>query len=88
MSESDYFKSESYLRGANNDGMDPHWKPSFEDTPSIGKKIDALISSANSIRESILGKFSKEDLKKDGAIQVSKTNQSWLEFIESVEALK
>lgn len=84
----EYFKSESYIRGANNDGMDPNWKPIPQDNrPKSIKDFENLFYAAKKVAD-VFKKDNAVDVNSDSATAVTMHNKFWRELIESVEVLK
>lgn len=92
--DENYFKSESYLRGANNDLMDPNWRPVFKSEVTPLSLIENLISSFLSIEKCFDTKFGSpedESMNKNPynyGIQISFTYDKYLEIQKAIKEYK
>lgn len=79
--------SESELRAANNDGMDPYWKPEFKDVrPLSFKELENLFYSCKSLTDVFDKK--PEDLEGDEFYRVTMHKKFWREIRDAVLAIE
>lgn len=76
--------NESERRAANNDLMDPDWKPNFPKVKRIGDMIDDLLLAVRPLYESIK-KGVPLDL--EYSYKTSASAQTWNKFIDAYEKL-
>jgi len=74
--------TESELRAANNDLMDPHWKPSFPKITRIGDMINDLMFACGEIR----GVF-KDPIDDNNAYSVTMHSTKWKKFLAAYDKL-
>lgn len=82
-------QTESQLRSANNDGMDPYWKPDTKrDAIVVLDKIEELYRASSNVVGNF-DKFTDEELNEDNMVlKVTMSTKSWLRLRNAVKQIR